>query len=495
MPPPLVRNFVHPDGRKWFGQVRGRSYQMVIDVPGDEPIVRASRAATREDAQARLDAFVAELVDSGFHEGSPAPWPLPELRAGAVLVVRTSDFNPSWIADAMTPDAARQARLPHGEGYKHRFIALPVSPTVTGVYYEITGYATREECAAFEDAFFTTQNVVWKLKVPSAPKAFLTLSDVGDAEDEFRVHAVDQSARALPDLDRALSDYGCTLLQLREGRARLSKGKVLWQIESPENLFSPGVDNGPRAPLRGGHMSSPRTQATALDGAPAPQPLPAHPGKTLDRALDVLAATQSEAGSWKSDYGGPMFLLPMYVGTAHAVGLPLDADTRQGMVSYLEHHQNDDGGFGLDVESHSHVMTSVLSYVALRLLGVSKDAPVTSRARAFFLRHGGAAASGSWGKFFLSVMGLHDYAGLHPLPPELWLLPKSLPFHPSRLWCHARMVYLPMSVLYGRRAVVARTPVLEALREELYTAPTRAWTGPRRSTPSPRPTRTPLTAR
>ena len=37
------------------------------------------------------------------------------------------------------------------------------------------------------------------------------------------------------------------------------------------------------------------------------------------------------------------------------------------------------------------------------------------------------------------------------MPPELWLLPESLPLHPSKLWCHCRMVYLPMSFLYARR--------------------------------------------
>jgi squalene/oxidosqualene cyclase-like protein len=50
----------------------------------------------------------------------------------------------------------------------------------------------------------------------------------------------------------------------------------------------------------------------------------------------------------------------------------------------------------------------------------------------------------------------------------LWLLPEALPIHPWRMWCHSRMVYLPMSWLYGRRATVPVTPLIEALRAELY---------------------------
>ena len=195
------------------------------------------------------------------------------------------------------------------------------------------------------------------------------------------------------------------------------------------------------------------------------------PQDAIGRGLDVLARTQGRTGSWKGDYGGPLFLLPLYVFTLHAIGRAPGAKVRKGIASYFRTHQNEDGGFGLDVEGESLVFTSVIVYVALRLLGVPKSDPDLVRARLWFLRHGGAAASASWGKHMLAVMGLYDYVGLHPTPPELWLLPESLPFHPSRLWCHCRMVYLPMSWLYAKRAAVPAEGVLLELREELYEVP------------------------
>jgi squalene cyclase len=76
--------------------------------------------------------------------------------------------------------------------------------------------------------------------------------------------------------------------------------------------------------------------------------------------------------------------------------------------------------------------------------------------------------SAAWGKYFLALLNLYDYRGLSPVLPELWLLPARLPFHPSRLWCHCRMVYLPLSYLYGRRSAATLSPVLEQLRRELY---------------------------
>src|SRR5690606_3581657 len=77
----------------------------------------------------------------------------------------------------------------------------------------------------------------------------------------------------------------------------------------------------------------------------------------------------------------------------------------------------------------------------------------------------------SWGKFFLALLNLYPYEGLNPVPPELWLMPQRLALHPSKWWCHCRMVYLPMSYLYARRCHVALTPLLGQVRDELYPVP------------------------
>ena len=192
------------------------------------------------------------------------------------------------------------------------------------------------------------------------------------------------------------------------------------------------------------------------------------PADPLAAALAHIASTQDASGSWKGDYGGPLFLLPIFIATARTVGYELDANMRGEMDAYLRVHQNGDGGWGLHVEGTSHVFTTVLTYVALRFLDVAPEDPALARARTFLAAHGGPLASASWGKFTLAVLGLYEWEGLHPVPPELWLLPSSLPFHPSRLWCHSRMVYLPMAYLYGRRATVPLDDRLRKIRSELY---------------------------
>ncbi|CBI18378.3 unnamed protein product, partial [Vitis vinifera] len=89
----------------------------------------------------------------------------------------------------------------------------------------------------------------------------------------------------------------------------------------------------------------------------------------------------------------------------------------------------------------------------------------------WILDHGGATAITSWGKMWLSVLGAYEWFGTNPLPPEMWLCPYILPVHPGRMWCHCRMVYLPMSYLYGKKFVGPITSTIISLRKELYIVP------------------------
>jgi lanosterol synthase len=52
--------------------------------------------------------------------------------------------------------------------------------------------------------------------------------------------------------------------------------------------------------------------------------------------------------------------------------------------------------------------------------------------------------------------------------PELVLLPKALPVHPMRLYCHTRYIYLAMSLLQGSRVQFDLGKLGDELRRELY---------------------------
>ncbi|KAL1318852.1 hypothetical protein HN51_071133 [Arachis hypogaea] len=198
--------------------------------------------------------------------------------------------------------------------------------------------------------------------------------------------------------------------------------------------------------------------------------------RTLKRAITFHSTLQSDDGHWPGDYGGPMFLMPGLIITLSVTGAlnaVLTEEHKKEICRYLYNQQNKDGGWGLHIEGPSTMFGSVLNYVVLRLLGEGPNdgGGDMEKARNWIQSHGGATYITSWGKMWLSVLGAHEWSGNNPMPPEIWLLPYLLPFHPGRMWCHCRMVYLPMSYLYGKRFVGPITPTVLSLRKELYNIP------------------------
>lgn len=191
-----------------------------------------------------------------------------------------------------------------------------------------------------------------------------------------------------------------------------------------------------------------------------------------DRALAHLASLQSPRGDWEGEMVWCPMITAQVVIARHVVGRPVDPPTGEGVLRYLRATATAEGAWGLHPESSGYVFVTTLVYVALRLLGVPAGDPLAAPARAWLhAQPGGVLAIPSWGKFWLALLGLHGWAGVTPVLPELYALPAWLPFHPARWYCHTRYIYLAMAYLYGRRVTADLGPLGAALREELYAAP------------------------
>ncbi|KAL9459827.1 hypothetical protein AB3S75_003102 [Citrus x aurantiifolia] len=197
----------------------------------------------------------------------------------------------------------------------------------------------------------------------------------------------------------------------------------------------------------------------------------------LRRAVHKFSALQSSHGHWPADNSGPLFYNTPFIICLYITGylnVVFSGEHRKEMLRYTCNHQNEDGGWGLHVEGHSTMFGTVFNYICMRLLGEGPDGGennACARARKWILDRGGGTGVPSWGKTWLSILGVYDWSGCNPMPPEFWKFPSFLPISPGKLLCYCRLTYMPMSYLYGKRFVGPITPLILQLRGEIYTQP------------------------
>ncbi|MED6223392.1 Lupeol synthase, partial [Stylosanthes scabra] len=157
---------------------------------------------------------------------------------------------------------------------------------------------------------------------------------------------------------------------------------------------------------------------------------------TMKRALTFFSFIQAHDGHWPAESAGPLFFLQplvMALYITESLDSVLGPEHRKEIIRYLYNHQNKDGGWGFHIEGHSTMFGSALSYIALRILGEGPEDGedmAMARARKWILDHGSLLAIPSWGKFWVTVLGVYEWSGCNPIAPEFWLLPKFIPFHP-----------------------------------------------------------------
>ena len=245
-------------------------------------------------------------------------------------------------------------------------------------------------------------------------------------------------------------------------------------------LFLRGIRKLKKARRHAGgrHRQARRTLSRAL-----PVSMPANGGKTrvppedksaapdaepaLRKAALRLLGLQGKDGAWEGEMVWCPMLTAQYVLLQHILGQPLDSGRRQRILRSFERTRLADGAWGLHEHSPPHLFVTTLVYVASRLLGVDRNDPLLEPSRRF-LRAEDVTAIPSWGKFWLALLNLYDWRGVNAVLPELWMLPRRLPLHPSNWYCHTRLIYMAMASIYPRRFQAPLTPLIESLREELY---------------------------
>ncbi|XP_028768530.1 beta-amyrin synthase-like [Neltuma alba] len=294
---------------------------------------------------------------------------------------------------------------------------------------------------------------MWRLKVAEGgkdPYIFSTNNFVGRQTWEF--HSEDESQEERDEVEAARRNFFSNRFRLR------ACADLLWRFQFlREKKFKQRI---------GGVKIKDEEEITSEKVQ-----------KTVKRAANYLCALQASDGHWPAQIAGPLFYIQplvfvMYI-TGHLDTVFLE-EYRKEILRFLYNHQNEDGGWGLHIESRSCMFSTALSYICIRILGGGPDGGEGNacvRARKWILDHGGVTYIPSWGKTWLSILGVYEWNGSNPMPPEFWLLPSFLPMHPAKMWYFCRSVYMPMSYLYGKRFVAPITPLVLMLRQELHVQP------------------------
>ncbi|MGH2372031.1 MAG: FAD-dependent monooxygenase [bacterium] len=194
----------------------------------------------------------------------------------------------------------------------------------------------------------------------------------------------------------------------------------------------------------------------------------AESGPALRRAVAALLRRQSATGAWEGEVVWCPMLAAQYVLMCHVTDTGIAGVRKESLLLHFRRTRLTSGLWGVHPHAAPSLFVTTLVYIAARLLGLGKEDPLLAPAARFIAAEGGVGAIPSWGKFWLALLNLYDWEGLNPLLPELWRLPRWLPLHPSRFYCHTRLIYLAMTVIHASRYQASCTPVLTALREELY---------------------------
>jgi lanosterol synthase len=464
-----------------------RSVRMCIDVPlalrinvdmeavlyeaYAAAIPEATRPAFREALRRRSIAWASNQIRPRVAFGRP----------GLALVGDAVGFHHPLTAQGMTlgfQDAVAFARAKSFAAYRRERMLLSRVP-------EMLAVSLYEVFADTSDEVVVIRRAIYDLWRGSAVERRRTMRFLG-CQDTSPVAFGSSFLKTLMLASRELVRQGRSSWrwgEVAEVGGELSS-RIRWLVGGALHLTSasptkglpmPGGDSAamPTAEERyGGALKASTTKADVFPHPAAARAVDGDvnaPEIALARSAKRLIDLQGEDGSWEGEVVWCPMLAAQYVIACSITGQPIDPERRRRLLLQFETTRLPDGTWGLhEFLSEPYLFVTSLVYVAARLLGVPADDPLVDRGLAFIRAQGGVVAVPSWGKFWLAMLGLYGWDGVSPVLPEAWSLPRWMPLHPKHLYCHTRLIYLAMATIYAERVTAPRTPLIDALRDELY---------------------------
>ncbi len=170
----------------------------------------------------------------------------------------------------------------------------------------------------------------------------------------------------------------------------------------------------------------------------------------IGRARDWLLGQQHEDGYWCGELEADSMLESDYIFMHTLLGTG-DPGKMERAVNEILRHQNEDGGWSLYPGGPSNISYGVKAYLALKLMGWSKDHPVMVKAREWVLANGGVVECNTFTKIYLCALGQYDYDAVPAIPPEIVLFPNWCYFNLYEISSWSRGILVPLSIIYAKK--------------------------------------------
>jgi lanosterol synthase len=191
----------------------------------------------------------------------------------------------------------------------------------------------------------------------------------------------------------------------------------------------------------------------------------------ISRATDALLSGQLENGLWEGEFRWNGIATAQAAIVRCVTDQTLGEPETSAIITFFEGQQGADGGWPFNPDGPSSTYLTVMTYVALRLLGASPDRPSLCKARALLGKPQHAAAEiPTFGKIWLAVLGLYRYEDIYPALPEMVMMPRWVPLHPWRLNNFTRQMLLAVAYCTAVRLTLPLGPLGEEIGREIFGA-------------------------
>ncbi len=172
----------------------------------------------------------------------------------------------------------------------------------------------------------------------------------------------------------------------------------------------------------------------------------------LDRASEYLLTLQDDAGWWRGELQTNVTMDAEDVLLREFLGVRRAEETERS-AAWIRSQQRTDGTWANFHGGPGELSTTVEAYWALRLAGDSPQDEHMRRAAQFIRESGGLERARVFTHVWLALFGLWSWERVPALPPEVILLPASVPLNVYDFASWARQTIVALSIVKASRPV------------------------------------------